>query len=399
MRYKNNRYKNILRRFAASFIAMMMCISICYAREPAGSSDLNDNALNKEDAFADQILALGGDYGFMSTGTTDVKAKIKEYQVDYIWPEEIVRNSEGILFTDIHDYDADGENELLILRRQKGCINIDHSGRVSAQEQHEYIFEMYEYSDKTNSPYLASRFVAGVFDDYDLFTNVVSTAVFRRDGEGKPDIFMETYKRMQDHPQNISLIRLRYDAGYFVDYSGFRYGCIFWGDNCVQFQKFKTPAAFDFLSYPVRTDDSIELVAAADMGKDEAVTAALEEGLAEYGLTLRRTEEAAAGGTAREDQKTGNGDENTVIDAENNNDTNTTDKKDTNDSNIKDIDALMDLSALGGYDSAEGTLTALGYISAHGVSIGSEEGYDNVKLNCFSYTADPQGTDRGVLGE
>lgn len=377
--------RRFLRKGVALLIAVMCLVTVCGAAEPAEKKQTD-----RSDSFAEKIQELNDEYGFISTGTTTVSLKLEKQ--DFVWPEDIADHSEGILFADVHDYDGDGEDELLVFRRQKGFVNIDRGERVSAQERRDYLFEMYEYNENRGA-YRASGFLTGVFDLYNVFVFSTSTSVFRRDTEGKTEIFMETFKRGQDHPQNISLIHLVYDGHDFVDYSGFRYGCLFFGDGSVQFQKFKSLAAFDFLSYPVGKDDpSVETLAVADMDEYESVKSALRSGLAEYGLTLRRGEEdpsaqedssdasalsatSAAAGTA----ETGSGET-------------------TEEEPKEDIDDLMDRSALGGYASSEGRLEALGYLGLQLAGNESMDGNDLVRLERFAYTADPEGVNRVSLG-
>lgn len=343
-------------------ITTMLLAGMCCAGEPDEKAPLQ-----RYELFEKKIQQANDKYGFMSTGTATVE--IKSDYGTYIWPEEIADHSEGILFMDVHDYDGDGDDELLLLRRQEGYANIEYVNGASAPDRHEYCFEMYEYSELRQA-YLSSRFVAGVFDIYDLFTGEASAIVFLRDKDGKADIFMETYKRMQDHPQNISLIHLNYDGSKFVDYSGFRYGCLFWGDDCMQFQQFKSLAAFDFLSYPAGANDpNVDVIASADTEEDEVVAGALQAALAEYGLALRDKEDS-------EDQDTG-----------------------TENKLKEDLDELMDHSALGGYQSDGGVMRALGYVAVCNAGAGSEAGYENVEFEQYAYTPDPEGIDRASLGE
>ena len=310
-------------------ITTMLLAGMCCAGEPDEKAPLQ-----RYELFEKKVQQANDEYGFMSTGTATIE--IKSDYGTYVWPEEIADHSEGILFMDVHDYDGDGDDELLLLRRQEGYANIEYVNGASAPDRREYCFEMYEYSEMRQA-YLSSRFVVGVFDIYDLFTGEASAIVFLRDKDGKADIFMETYKRMQDHPQNISLIHLNYDGSKFVDYSGFRYGCLFWGDDCVQFQQFKSLAAFDFLSYPAGANDpNVDVIASADAGTEN---------------TLR-----------------------------------------------EDLDELMDHSALGGYQSDGGVMRALGYVAVRNAGAGSEDGYENVKFEQYAYTLDPEGIDRAFLG-
>ena len=200
--------------------------------------------------------------------------------VNFLWPEDISAHRDGILFTDVHDYDGDDQDELLVLRRQRGMVNVKTGDWVYAQERSDYIFEMYEYSQEKKECALSGRFIAGVFDEFNLFMARNGAGIFRRDNDGKSEIIVETFKEEQDHPHVICLMRLGYNGKNFNNASGFRYGALFWGDQNVQFQQFKTLEAYGLLSSNSSMDDAVEVIAAADKEADEAVSSALEKGLA-----------------------------------------------------------------------------------------------------------------------
>jgi len=369
------RKRQMICKCTAFLIAMMMLAGTCFAADTAGQAERK--SADTADAFADQILELGKKYGYMAAGTAEFQVKNGDRSAYFLWPEEISGHSDGILFTDVHDYDGDGQDELLVLRRQRGLVNVKPGNWVNAQERSDYIFEMYEYSEEKKESALSGSFVAGVFDEFNLFMAQNGVSIFRRDNDGKSEIFLETYKEEQDHPHVICLMRLGYNGQYFDNNSGFRYGALFWGDQNVQFQQFKTLEAYGLLSSNSSMEDAVEVIAAADKVDDEAVSGALEKGLADLGLArLEEKEDKAddskADADKAEDDKAGD--------------------------NKTDLDALMEHSGLGGYKAAKGTLTPLGYIGCQlNSNKKADEGYTSVKMERISYTEDPAGADRPEL--
>ena len=367
------RKRQMICKCTAFLIAMMMLAGTCFAADTA-------------DAFADQILELGKEYGYMAAGTAELQVKNGDRSAYFLWPEEISGHSDGILFTDVHDYDGDGQDELLVLRRQRGLVNVKPGNWVNAQERSDYIFEMYEYSEEKKESALSGSFVAGVFDEFNLFMAQNGVSIFRRDNDGKSEIFLETYKEEQDHPHVICLMRLGYNGQYFDNNSGFRYGALFWGDQNVQFQQFKTLEAYGLLSSNSDMKDAVEVIAAADKEADEAVSSALEKGLADLGLARLDAKDGKADDSKAEADKS----DDSKADADKAKEDKAEDKT--------DIDALMEHSGLGGYKAAEGTLTPLGYIGCRlNSNKKADEGYTSVKMERISYTEDPAGADRPKL--
>ena len=137
------RRRQMICECTAFLIAMMILTSTCFAADTAGQTAGKNT--DPADAFADQILDLGKEYGFMSAGTAEFQVKNGDRSVNFLWPEDISAHRDGILFTDVHDYDGDDQDELLVLRRQRGMVNVKTGDWVYAQERSDYIFEMYEY--------------------------------------------------------------------------------------------------------------------------------------------------------------------------------------------------------------------------------------------------------------
>ena len=371
------RFHGFICKCTALFAAVMLLAGMCYAAEPAENAGVDRHSL-----FVEKVRNLKREYGFIQTGTRTFESKNREYSPSYMWPDKEAEYGEGILFADIYDYDGDGEEELLTLRRQRGCVNTEYSdGRIQADECTDYCFEMYEYSEQSKNCVLASRFAAGVFDEFNLFVSDISASVFRSDRDGRTEIFMETFKSMQDHPQVIDMIHLQYNGKGFVDCSGFRYGFLFFGENCVQFQKYKSARAFDYLSSSGGINDFVDVIAAANADDSSSVRDALEKGLEEYGLALCGDEsdhsEGRAGVKAQEtdqqDQKAGGNAQET-------------DGEEPKTLSEEELDALMELSALGGYDSIGGKLTPLGYVGVHNNGKAEQKGFTSIRIDRFTYS-------------
>ena len=378
------RRRQMICECTAFLIAILMLAGTCYAAESSGDAAGQEagKSADTADAFANQILELGKEYGYMATGTAEFQVKNGDRSVNFLWPEDISAHRDGILFTDVHDYDGDDQDELLVLRRQRGMVNVKTGDWVYAQERSDYIFEMYEYSEKKKESALSGRFIAGVFDEFNLFMARNGAGIFRRDNDGKSEIIVETFKEEQDHPHVICLMRLGYNGKNFNNASGFRYGALFWGDQNVQFQQFKTMEAYGLLSSNSSMDDAVEVIAAADKEADEAVSSALEKGLADLGLARLDAKDDKADDSKEEADKS----DDSKADA------------DKAEDNKTDLDALMEHSGLGGYKAAEGTLTPLGYIGCQlNSSKKADEGYTSVKMERISYTTDPDGADRPKL--
>ena len=338
---------NMVKRFVSFLLIMVLMTGICCTAETRDSGSAREQLEKK-------AQELGEQYGYMSLGTEHFYAG--NNMMDIVFPEEIAEHEEGILFSDLYDYDNDGTPELLVFRRQKGYVNFEHQGGfVSGLERSEYLFEMYEYFEEGYCR-VSSRFVVGAVDLFNLFTSHTSMTVFRRELDGRTELFMETTMSGQDHPEDFCLVRIRYENGKFCDFSGIRYGALFFGGNNVRCMESKSIEAFETLSYSGSADERLwELKASAD-SYDESVRNALKESLEKYGLTLI---------TVRND-----------VDAK----------------------EAEEYSALECYGTENGSLTPLAFTYLHRAPAENKEGYTSLKLSRSINTADPDGADRPSLG-
>ena len=348
--------------------------------EDATEEDTSEDMTSDEEAeelpdfqvlYEEKIRELGEEYGFVASGTKSFQAEM-DYG-DYVYPEEIEETDQGIVFADIYDYDGDSIPELLILRRHKGYVNFERTGMISAIERHEYLFEMYDYSIQEEDCMLTARFVAGVSDIMDVFMHHANVTVFRGQKDDKTYIFLETNRHSQDHPEDNSLIRLRYDNRRFTDCSGLRYGALFFGDKNVQCLKLGSAEAYGLLGYPGSARSPLwEVQAAADSYDDVSFKTALRTGLSEYGLKLRTTRNDIVKGYSR-------------------------DKDGQN--NLSAEDYIAEVPALECYEASEGELTPLCFLAiclGHGPV---DKGFEPLKIKRVIYTGDPQGTERTVFTE
>ena len=239
------------------------------------------------DQLVEKVLKLENEYGVMSVGAKAFHAR--EDILDLTFPEEITAHDQGILFSDIYDYDGDDIPELLILRRQEGTVKLEYSpGNVDELDRSEYIFEMYEYSE-TGDCSLSSQFLVGVTDLFNAFISHTSMSVFRKETGGKTDIFLETTKSGQDHPEDISLLRLRYENDEFCDSDAIRYGELFFGENSVLYMEPKTIEAFGILSNSGSVNEKYWDIKKTADTYDDSFKDSLRKGLEEFGLTLNTT--------------------------------------------------------------------------------------------------------------
>ena len=317
------------------------------------------------DQLVEKALRLEDEYGVMSVGAKAFHAK--EGILDLAFPEEITAHDQGILFSDIYDYDGDESPELLILRRQEGTVECESSpGNVDELERSEYIFEMYEYSE-TGDCLLSSQFLVGVTDHFNAFISDTSMSVFRNEMGEKTDIFLETTISCQDHPEDISLLRFRYENDEFCDYDAIRYGALFVGENCVLYMEPKTIEAFGILSNSGSVNEKYWDIKKTADTYDDSFKDSLRKGLEEFGLTLN---------TTRHDMERAFFKEHSV------------------DEDPDGAEALFEHSALDCYGTEDGTLTPLAFTYLYRGYGYRVEGFTYLKLGRFIYTDDPRGTER-----
>lgn len=236
--------------------------------------------------LTEKIKALGAEYGFMAVGSASFEAETL-MGGSVLLPEKIKKQEAGILLTNIADYDRDGNPELLVVRRQPGCANVDYTSLITARDRNDYIFEMYEAGDQTCTA--SARMTIGVFDVYDLFVSSSSTTIFLHEKEDGTDICMETHISGQDHPGDTALVRFQYRSGYFRDLSGLRYGGMYAGEGSIQYMEPESLQAYGYLSTLNPSANGWKTVAAADDYSDETFSRALEKGLESFGFSLKGT--------------------------------------------------------------------------------------------------------------
>lgn len=320
------------------------------------------------DQLVEKALTLEDEYGVMSVGAKAFNAK--EGILDLTFPEEITAHDQGIFFSDIYDYDGDEIPELLIFRRQEGTVELEYSsGNVDELDRSEYIFEMYEYSE-TGDCLLSSQFLVGVTDHFNAFISSTSMSVFRNEMGEKTDIFLETTISGQDHPEDISLLRFRYENDEFCDYDAIRYGALFVGENCVLYMEPKTTEAFGILSKSGSVNEKYWDIKKSADTYDDSFKETLRNGLDEFGLTLN---------TTRHDMERAFFKEHSV------------------DEDPDAAEALFEHSALDCYGTENGTLTPLAFTYLYRGYGYRVEGFTYLKLGRFIYTDDPQGTERPIF--
>ena len=236
--------------------------------------------------LTEKIKALGAEYGFMAVGSTSFEAETL-MGGSVLLPEKIKKQEAGILLTNIADYDRDGNPELLVVRRQPGCANVDYTSLITARDRNDYIFEMYEAGDQTCTA--SARMTIGVFDVYDLFVSSSSTTIFLHEKEDGTDICMETHISGQDHPGDTALVRFQYRSGYFRDLSGLRYGGMYAGEGSIQYMEPESLQAYGYLSTLNPSANGWKTVTAADDYSDETFSTALKKGLESFGFSLKGT--------------------------------------------------------------------------------------------------------------
>ena len=318
-----------------------------------------------QDQLIDKALKLQEEYGVMSVG--EKKFYAKEDILDLIFPEEITAHNQGVLFSDIYDYDGDEIPEILILRRQEGTVEIEYSeGNAYELERSEYILEMYE-CDEAGNCLLSSQFLVGVTDSFNAFISDTSMSVFRKETGGITDIFLETTISGQDHPEDICLLKIRYENNEFCDYDAIRYGELYCGENSVLYMEPKTFEAFGILSNSGSVNEKYWDIKKSADTYDDSFKDTLREGLEKFGLTLN---------TTRYETKMDFYKEHSV------------------DDNPEAAEALFEYSALDCYEAAEGSLVPLAFTYLHIGYGNKKEGFTYLKLGRFIYTDDLQGTER-----
>lgn len=386
-------------------------------RQAADIADTAATAIPAELAVTDartllteKIKALGAEYGFMAVGSASFEAETL-MGGSVLLPEKIKKQEAGILLTNIADYDRDGNPELLVVRRQPGCANVDYTSLITARDRNDYIFEMYEAGDQTCTA--SARMTIGVFDVYDLFVSSSSTTIFLHEKEDGTDICMETHISGQDHPGDTALVRFQYRSGYFRDLSGLRYGGMYAGEGSIQYMEPESLQAYGYLSTLNPSANGWKTVAAADDYSDETFSTALKKGLESFGFSLKGTrndirnslredkpDEITAAAETTVDEATANEatadeatpDEATADEA--------TAREATPDEAAAEADKMYAITAADCYAPLDGSLSLLAFTETHLADTkGSKAGCYKYQINRTVSGEETPATERPRLGE
>lgn len=345
--------------------------------------------------LTEKIKALGAEYGFMAVGSTSFEAETL-MDGSVLLPEKIKNQETGILLTNIADYDRDGNPELLVVRRQPSCANVDYTSLITARDRNDYIFEMYEAGDQTCTA--SARMTIGVFDVYDLFVSSSSTTIFLHEKEDGTDICMETHISGQDHPGDTALVRFQYRSGYFRDLSGLRYGGMYAGEGSIQYMEPESLQAYGYLSTLNPSANGWKTVAAADDYSDETFSTALKKGLESFGFSLKGTRNDIRN-SLREDKpdEITAAAETTVDEATANE---ATANEATADEAAAEADKMYAITAADCYAPLDGSLSLLAFTETHLADTkGSKPGFYKYQINRTVSGEETSATERPRLGE
>ena len=225
-------------------------------------------------------------YGLMKAGKQQIKVDAGEFYSDMKPPFDAGTDG-GMLFSDIRDYDLDGAQELLTMRRIRDTGSLMEDGTAFETDMYKYIFEMYELAD--NKPKLSASHSICVYDVLNWSINFKNITVFLHETDQFVDICAETFISQQDHPSDTGLVRLRYNGKDFAEEDGIRTG--FWytedGVRCMQPV---SAEALHYLSDNFPTEDRFwtDLVT-TDTEEDETFIKVRDEKLGQLGLKLVKT--------------------------------------------------------------------------------------------------------------
>lgn len=236
--------------------------------------------------FGNKVKELEKKYGVLKEGRETIRIDTKEYFTSMESPFEADKDG-GMLFAYVHDFDLDGADELLTLRRERGTASLIQDGTPFDSDMYKYIFDMFEMKDG-QCTHADSRTI-GVFDVLNWSINYKCISVFLHETDRFVDICTETFISQQDHPSDTGLVRLRYNGKDFAEEDGIRTG--FWytedGVRCMQPV---SAEALHYLSDNFPTEDRFwtDLVT-ADTEEDETFIKVRDEKLGQLGLKLVKT--------------------------------------------------------------------------------------------------------------
>ena len=189
--------------------------------------------------FGNKVKELEKKYGVLKEGRETIRIDTKEYFTSMESPFEADKDG-GMLFAYVHDFDLDGADELLTLRRERGTASLIQDGTPFDSDMYKYIFDMFEMKDG-QCTHADSRTI-GVFDVLNWSINYKCISVFLHETDRFVDICTETFISQQDHPSDTALVRIRYNGTVFSDDNGIRFG-YWYSENGVRCMKPVSEAA------------------------------------------------------------------------------------------------------------------------------------------------------------
>lgn len=236
--------------------------------------------------FDSKIRELEKQYGVIKAGTEPVSVNTEDFFSDTKTPYGN-QSDEGILFSEIRDFDRDGAKELLTLCRKRGTVTLTEDDYTYDEDRYEYHFDMYE-AENGKCTLAASRMI-GVFDIIDWSINFKSISVFLLETDKTTDICAETFISQQDHPSDTALVRFRYNGKEFTADNGVRFG-YWYHENGARCMKPVSADALQYLSviHPSEKTFWTDIVS-TDSENDERFTGALKERLNALGFSLVKT--------------------------------------------------------------------------------------------------------------
>ena len=236
--------------------------------------------------FGNKVKELEKKYGVLKEGRETIRIDTKEYFTSMESPFEADKDG-GMLFAYVHDFDFDGADELLTLRRERGTASLIQDGTPFNSDMYKYIFDMFEMKDG-QCTHADSRTI-GVFDVLNWSINYKCISVFLHETDRFVDICTETFISQQDHPSDTALVRIRYNGTVFSDDNGIRFG-YWYSENGVRCMKPVSEAALNYLSdmFPSEETFWADLVS-TDSEQDRKFTEARDQRLEALGFKLFET--------------------------------------------------------------------------------------------------------------
>ena len=236
--------------------------------------------------FESKVKELEKKYGVMKEGRETFRIDTKEYFTSLESPFEAEKDG-GMIFSHVQDFDLDGADELLTLRRERGTASLVQDGSAFDSDMYKYIFDMFEIVDG-KCTHSDSRTI-GVFDVLNWSINYKCMSVFLHETDKFVDICTETFISQQDHPSDTALVRFRYNGTAFSDDNGIRFG-YWYSEKGVRCMKPVSEAALNYLSDMFPSEDTFwtDLVS-TDSEQDPEFMQARNQRLEALGFRLFET--------------------------------------------------------------------------------------------------------------